>query len=175
MVPQALEEVRLTREIIEPTLDRVDDLFDDAYVKAQETIAGAQAAGKQASEGAVKGFFTGILKLPFDLVGTLASPIIKTIDPKVAKQLTEKDVELMAEAGKKAAEGAKTGRVGRWENPNSNNSGSISVERRYQKDGFDCVDARIVINKKRRKILDKIDEFCLDEEGNWTTAGEVRK
>jgi hypothetical protein len=92
LVPLALDEIRLTRESIEPTLDRVEYMVDDAFSKADSAILSAGDAGKKASEGAVSGFFTGLIKLPFQLVGTLASPVVKSVDADVLKQLDEKDV-----------------------------------------------------------------------------------
>lgn len=173
LVPQLLEEVRLTREKVDPTLDRVDDLVEDAYFKAQDTITDAQIAGQEASEGAVKGFFTGIIKLPFELVGTLASPIVKNIDADVAKQLTEKDIELMLEAGNKLINTRRTNKEGRWENPNSGNSGSIIVNRFYELQGVECIEARIRISNRRRQILDKLDQYCKDQDDKWTLASEI--
>ena len=176
LVPQALDEIRLTREKIDPTLDRVEILVDDAYARAQEAIASAQAAGQQASEGAVKGFFTGIIKLPFQLVGTIASPITKNIKPEVAKQLTEKDVELMVEAANTVIQSDQVDREQRWNNPESGNSGSITILRFYELEGLDCVEARIAIaNRRNKQIQDKVNEFCRTGEGQWTLASEIGK
>ncbi len=174
LVPQALEEVRLTRESINPTLDRVETIIDDAYVKGQSTIESAQTAGQEASEGAVKGFFTGIVKLPFQLVGTLASPITKNLSPDVAKQLTEKDLEIMAETGRQVVQSGRVDRERRWENPESGNSGSISVVRFFELKGLECIEARIKINNRRdRQIQDKLNEFCRTADGEWTLASEI--
>jgi len=175
LVPLTLEEIRLSREKIDPTLDRVDDLVEDAYFKAQETITSAQAAGQQASEGAVKGFFTGIIKLPFELVGTLASPILKNIDKDVAKQLTEKDVDLMGDAGKRVAESGKIGKVQRWENPKSGNSGSITLIRKFKIDDTACVEARITISNRRKEILDKLESYCRGDDDQWILATEIKR
>ena len=174
LVPQALDEVRLTRKKIDPTLDRVELLVDDVYDKAQDTIASAQTAGQQASEGAVKGFFTGIIKLPFKLVGTIASPITKNIKPDVAKQLTEGDIELMAETGNKAVKAGEVDREHRWKNFRSGNSGAITVLRFFELEGLTCVDARIeIFNRRNKQIQDKNNEFCRTREGQWTLASEI--
>lgn len=173
LIPKTLEEIRLTREAVNPTLDRVEDLVDDTYLKAQQAIASAESAGKEASEGAVKGFFTGLIKLPFQLVGTLASPIVKNIDPDVAKQITEQDIELMVEAGNTAIKSGKVDRERRWENPESGNSGSITITRYFELKGMECVEARIRISNRRKQIQDKGNEFCRNAEGKWTLASEL--
>lgn len=173
LVPRALDEIRLTRDKVDPTLDRVEILLDDAFVRAEGTIAAVEAAGKEASEGAVKGFFTGIIKLPFQLVGTLASPITKNIAPDVAKQITEKDLELMVGAGDRAVESGRVDRERRWENPDSGNSGSITIVRYFELQGAECVEARVRINNRRREIQDRLNEFCRDADGKWTLASEL--
>ena len=175
LVPLTLEEIRLSREKIDPILDRVDDLVEDAYVKAQNTITAAQAAGQQASEGAVKGFFTGIIKLPFDLVGTLASPILKNIDKDVAKQLTEKDVDLMGEAGNRVVDSGKIGKEQRWENPKTGNSGSLTLIRKFKIDETNCVEARITISNRRKEILDKLESYCRGDDDQWILATEFKQ
>ncbi|MDH3763601.1 MAG: hypothetical protein OEU50_21705 [Gammaproteobacteria bacterium] len=174
LIPQTLEEIRLTREKIDPTLDRVDELVEDVYQKAQETVSAAGNAGQQASEGAVQGFFTGLIKLPFKLVGTLASPIVKNIDADVAKQITERDIELMVEAGNRAIKSGKPDKKWRWENPDSGNSGSIAIVKFFELKGLECIEGRVRINNRRKQIQDKINEFCKDDEGKWTLASEIK-
>ena len=72
------------------------------YIYYEVSLLNLEDAAKEASEGAVSGFFTGLVKLPFTLVGSLASPIAKDLDADVAEKLTEKDFELMANAGNQA-------------------------------------------------------------------------
>ena len=96
------EKIAEIRKLIPSLLERVDRsvaVIDDANDKALNAILLAGDAGKKASEGAVSGFFTGLIKLPFKLVGTLASPIVKSIAADIANKLTDKDVELIHEAG----------------------------------------------------------------------------
>ncbi len=73
------KEIKLTRESIDPTLDRVDGLVEDAYFKAQDAINAAEDAGKKASEGAVSGFFTGLIKLPFKFIGSFDNIVFENI------------------------------------------------------------------------------------------------
>ena len=173
LVPPVLDEIRLTREKIDPILDRVDDLVDDAYFKATDAIGAADKAGQEASEGAVKGFFTGLIKLPFELVGTLASPIVNSIDQDVAKQLTEKDIELMIELGNRAYKSARIDKEYRWENSDSGNSGSITLLRHFQSEGRECTETRMTINNRRKEIMDKVKNYCLDAEGKWSLVSSV--
>jgi len=173
LIPRALDEIKLTRESVDPTLDRVEVLVDDVYQKAQTAIDAAGKAGQQASEGAVKGFFTGLIKLPFKLVGTIASPIVKNIDADVAKQITEKDIELMVKAGNQAIESGKVNKEKPWENSDSGNSGSITINRYFKLNNHECVETRVRISNRRKQIQDKRNEFCKDEKDQWTLASEI--
>jgi surface antigen/archaellum component FlaC len=176
LVPQVLEEVKLTRESVDPTLDRVEILVDDAYSRAMSAIGAATTAGQEASEGAVKGFFTGLIKLPFNLIGTLASPLTKNMEAEVAEQLMESDLELMVEAGERGIKSKKIGQEQRWENPESGNSGSLTLVRTFELEGFECHEVRIRIsNQKQQQIQDRTDEFCLNEENKWVLAAEIGK
>ncbi|TNF91679.1 MAG: hypothetical protein EP300_00135 [Gammaproteobacteria bacterium] len=176
LVPEALEQVKLTRESVDPTLDRVEVLVDDAYSKALNAIGAAKTAGQEASEGAVTGFFTGLVKLPFKLVGTLASPLTKNMDAEVAEQLVESDLELMVEAGERGIKSGKIGQEQRWKNPESGNSGSLTLVRTFELEGFECNEVRIRIsNARQQEIQDKIDEFCLNQEDKWVLATELGK
>jgi len=169
------KEIKLTRESINPTLDRVDELVEDAYFKAQDAINTAEDAGKKASEGAVSGFFTGLIKLPFKLIGSLASPIVDTLDVNVARKLTEKDIELLAEAGTRAIKSKNIGKEWRWDNPKSKNSGSITIIRKYALRGLECVEARIRISHKGKQIGDDQEKFCLNEKNEWISAEDIEK
>ena len=166
LVPGIEAEVRATREMIDPTLDRVDAMIVDAHRRARETIAEAQGIGREASEGAVTGLVTGVLKLPFQLLGTLASPIVGNIGPDVARQLTAADIELLGEAGKRASE-AGPGQTQYWRNPDSGTAGSITLLRRFERDGSSCVEARITIETTRKRIANKVEIYCQNEDGKW--------
>ena len=172
-IPLALEEVRLMRKTIEDSLDRIEILIADANDMALNAILQAGDAGKKASEGAVSGFFTGLIKLPFKLVGTLASPIVKTIDADVAKKLTEKDLELIATASNKAVEAKKIDRAWKWNNPKSGNSGSLTITRKYEIRGHVCVEVEVRVSIKGRVKMNEPDYLCLNKDKKWVEAEEI--
>ena len=172
-IPLTLEEVRLMRKTMEDSLDRIEILIDDANDKALNAILLAGDAGKKASEGAVSGFFTGLIKLPFKLVGTLASPIVKTIDADVAKKLTDKDLELIATASKKAVEAKKIDRAWKWNNPKSGNSGSLTIIRKYEIRSHVCVEVQVRVSIKGREQMNEPDNLCLNKDEKWVEAEEI--
>ncbi len=172
-IPLTLEEVRLMRKTMEDSLDRIEILIDDANDKAMNAILMAGDAGKKASEGAVSGFFTGLIKLPFKLVGTLASPIVNKIDADVAQKLTEKDLELMAEASEQAVEEMKIGRIWKWDNQKSGNSGSLTITRKYEIRSHVCVEVEVRVSIKGREKMNEPDNLCLNKEKKWVEAEEI--
>ena len=172
-LPEALEEIRLTRTSIDPMLDRVDTLVDDAFNRADQTIASARVAGKEASEGAVSGFFSGLVKLPFRFIGSLASPLVNSIDADVAAQMNDKDFKLLAEAASQAHASSTIGKDWTWENPSSGHSGSITVIRKFNLQGLNCIEARNQISLKGKPSLVDEAEFCLDADDKWIKATDI--
>ena len=173
-VSLSLEEVALMRKSMQDSLDRIDILIDDANDKALNAIVLAGDAGKKASEGAVSGFFTGLIKLPFKLIGTLASPIVKSIDADIAKKLTEKDLELIASASKKAVEAKKIDRAWKWNNPKSGNSGSLTITRKYEIRTHVCVEVQVRVSIKGKEKINEPDKLCLNDDKKWVEAENIK-
>jgi hypothetical protein len=48
----------------------------------------------------------------------------------------------------------------------------MTLIRKYQLQGIDCVETRVRINNKRKQIMDKLDNFCLNQENEWVLAKE---
>lgn len=170
LTPQVLSEISLTREMVDPTLDRIDGIVSDVYIKAQQTVTTAQGAGQDASEGAIQGVVTGILKLPFRLLGSLLSPFMADIDPNIAEKLTQKDIELMGDAGDRLAKSGRLNQAQRWKNSQSGNEGTITVERRLQINGAECVEVRITLAFADQSTIDEMESFCRNQNGNWELA-----
>jgi len=173
-IPLTLEEVRLMRKTMEDSLDRIEILIDEANDKALNAILLAGDAGKKASEGAVSGFFTGLIKLPFKLIGTLASPIVNSIDIDVAKKLTEKDLELMAKASNQAVKAKKIDHAWKWNNPKSGNSGSLTINRKYEVNSQVCVEVQVRVSIKGREKMNEPDNLCLNKNNKWVEVEELK-
>jgi surface antigen len=173
-IPLTLEEIRLMRKSMQDSLDRIEILIEDANEKALDAIELAGDAGKKASEGAVSGFFTGLIKLPFELIGSLASPIVKSIDADVAKKLTDKDIELMATASNKAVEANKIDRTWKWNNPKSGNSGSLTIIRKYEIRSHACVEVHVRVSIKGKEKMNAPHNLCLNKDKKWVEAEELK-
>ena len=147
LVPELLAESSAIRVAIPPHLDRIEHI-----------VYQANNAGQKASEGAVTGFFTGIIKAPFTLVkgfgGSLVEGRHSSSDDK--KVITAKTLDLL-----------NTGVVGdevSFSGPTLN--GSISLENDLEIDGKRC---RII----SLSITDKDDiskTACINSNREWELA-----
>jgi len=115
LIPEVLKEIKTTRESIPPMMKEADVLIDKARV-----------AGKEASRGAVSGFFSGVIMAPFDLIKN-AGESISGMSEDDAKLFTEKDFELIKQVAFELLDDGSIGDVKKWENPDSGNSGSAEL------------------------------------------------
>jgi len=158
LIPEVLKEVETTREAIPPIMDRADVLIEKARV-----------AGQEASEGAVTGLFTGIIRAPFALVGD-AGRSITGLSEAEAKQLDKKDFELVEKASLYLLNNGTKGEERQWENADSGNHGVVELKDIYT-DGeyaeIDCRSLNIQLYKKGKMIKQAPRSFCKDNAGKW--------
>lgn len=160
LVPEVLKEVQLTRAAIDPALDRVDEL-----------IAKAGAAGKQASKGAVTGLFTGILTLPFNIVGDVGKSVAGMSE--AAAKYSEKDIALFKEARNDILKNGHIDETREWSNPDSGRRAKITLLKIFESDNEECRRLRVEIwaaNKK--KEYDETANLCRDAKGVWREEEE---
>lgn len=148
-LPAILQETAALREMIPPVLEQANVLITEA-----------KGAGKKASEGAVKGVFTGIIKLPFTLLGGLG----KNLFPKSG--LAEGDYELI-KAKTEEALTAGVGSVHKWENSASGFSGEVHVLSESMVDGDLCRQLRQLVKQEAEQLGDKIITLCRNEKSEW--------
>jgi len=148
LVPDVLTEVAAVREIIPPTLDRAEGL-------AREV----RSAGQEASEGAVMGLFSGIIKLPFKMFGGIKEKF------ETAK-LSDSDVQKIRQASITALQ-ADIGSTHKWINPDSKHSGEVKVLSEANDDGKHCRNLNITVNKNNKKIDSQNTQVCQFDNGEW--------
>lgn len=148
MTPKILAETKAVRLMVPQTMDRADSL-----------VANMQLAGKKASEGAVVGVISGILKAPLSLAGSLG----KTFQ---SRGVTDKDIRFIKEAAGSALS-KPMGEVSRWNNPPSKHSGLISVISERVVDGRRCRTLEMTIARSGRQIEKRTSELCLTGEDEW--------
>lgn len=158
LIPDVLKEVETTREAIPPMMNRADVLIEKARV-----------AGQEASEGAVTGLFTGIIRAPFALVGDAGRSITGLTEAE-AKQLDKKDFELVKKASLYLLNNGTKGEERQWENTDSDNHGVVVLTDIYKEGEYaeiDCRSLDIELYKKDKMIKQAPRSFCKDSAGKW--------
>lgn len=96
------------------------------FREAHGLIEAADQVGSKASEGAVAGIFSGILKSPFNVVKSFVTG---------KKELTEQDHAMIKEAGRQTL---RSGEKSFWDNQKSGSRGSVSAGDEYKHKGQIC-------------------------------------
>jgi len=158
LIPEVLKEVETTRESIPEMMDRADGLIEKARV-----------AGKEASQGAVTGIFSGILMAPFSLVADMGSSVAG-LSEEEAKDFTEKDFELIKQASIFLLQNGSNGEERKWSNTKSNNNGVLKLTEIYTEGEYaelDCRTLQFKLYKKGDLAKEGSRSFCKNEEGKW--------
>jgi len=158
LLSDAIKEVATTREAIPPMMDRAEVLIEKARI-----------AGKEASEGAVTGLFTGIIKAPFALV-TNAGQSITGVSEEEAKKFDDTDFDLVEIASIYLLNNGSKNEQRKWNNADTDNHGIVKLTRIYTEGEFSELDCRTLMFKLYRKdrlIKESSRSFCKNEDGEW--------
>jgi surface antigen/archaellum component FlaC len=157
-IPAILIEVETTRESIPPLMDRADILIDKARV-----------AGKEASQGAVTGIFSGILLAPFALIAD-AGRGLSGMSAEEAKAFTEKDFELIKQDALQLLDEGSVGDEVSWNNTESGNNGTVILANSYKEGEYAEIECRKLKYKSYNhdKLLNESERaFCKSDDGKW--------
>ena len=158
LIPEVLKEVEATRESIPPMMDRADGLIEKARV-----------AGKEASQGAVTGIFSGIIMAPFALVADMGRGVAGLTEEE-AKEFHEKDLELIQQAYLFLLNNGFKGEERQWNNTESGHHGTVMLADIYSEGEYaeiDCRSLAFKIYKKKEIVKEGERSFCKNEEGKW--------
>ena len=158
LIPEILKEVETTRESIPPMMDRADGLIEKA-----------RSAGKEASQGAVTGLFSGIIMAPFALVADVGRGITG-MSAEEAKAYDKKDFKLIENTVIDLLNAGKEGDEREWNNPDSGNNGTVKLVDSYnggEYGEYECHTMRIKIYKKDKLTKQTSPSFCKNDEGKW--------
>lgn len=154
LVPEVLAEVEALRASIPPTLERMQALMTQA-----------RAAGQKASEGAVVGVVTGVVKAPFQLLSGLGGSLFgngKPGDPAT----TAEDLALAKQALLELMmlpEGSERS----WTNPDTRMGGTFTLMRQHQTGGRACRNVRSRTRMGLKVIAEEAFDICRNERGEW--------
>ena len=158
LVTEVLQEVETTRKSIPPMMDRADGLIEKARV-----------AGKEASQGAVTGVFSGIIMAPFALIADVGQGITG-ISEQEAKEFTKRDFELIEQAALQLLNTGSIDDKSSWSNAESNHYGDIFLTETYDEGEYFEIECRTLVFKlyKEGDLLKESDRsFCKTEDGTW--------
>jgi len=155
LVLKMLDEIKKTREIIPPTLDRVDNM-----------IASAKKAGKEASKGVVTGVLTGIITSPFTILGKIGDETLG-FDDKDRSKLTDNDVEFIKGIVDQLLAVNKEGSSQAWANTASGHKGNVTLESIDMDNGQECRTFLFDVWKEKKTIVKKSITTCQSEDGTW--------
>ncbi|WP_143247535.1 hypothetical protein [Agaribacterium haliotis] len=148
LVPSVLDESERIRAMVPPTLSRVEGI-----------VASADQVGKNASEAAVQGFFTGIIKTPFKIAKDISTSMLPDAD------LSKSDKDAIASALRELIEHPEEGAKTSWYNPKSGKRGEIVLLNIFTKNGLECRSIELLpreIMKGKGPVT-----LCKDKNNTW--------
>jgi surface antigen len=158
-IPPILSEVRQTREALPGLLDRADKL-----------VASASTVGRKATAGAVTGVFTGLIIAPFRLMGEAGKGLAGAMKLDPSTGFTPEDERLATEATDAVI---KTGQIGaqrNWQNPASENSGTVTLLDHQMRDHEPCfsVNQKVALSSGKTHTAELT--FCQHADGTWAAV-----
>lgn len=151
-IPAILEEVEAMRFTMPELMDEAEQLMDDA----EKLVTEVHGAGRKASEGAVTGIFSGILKAPFRLVSALHVPQLTKEDEAIIIQ----EATILVDTGKRRSKR-------NWENKKSGRKGTITILSIDTSSDQKCLVLRTTVYKREKKLGEGDISVCQQEDGTW--------
>ncbi|AYF43852.1 hypothetical protein BALOs_0842 [Halobacteriovorax sp. BALOs_7] len=152
-LPKILKEVKMTRELVPSFLDRAEELVN----RAGDIVGDAKNIGEESSSGAVVGFFKGVVKAPFALIGS-----VFTFN---GIELTKSDSRILQKTGRELLESGKLKKKEYWKNTTTGNSGSLEIIAQDKKNNCYTLNIELTIDKEGQPS--QIVEVCRDVNGTW--------
>lgn len=163
-LPAVLAETRALREQVPPVLAEVEavrKMMPSTLAQAERLVLAARDAGKQASEGAVTGFLTGIVKAPFSMISGVGSTLFGASD------LNKKDLEAIDKAARQLLARDQLGGRSTWSNRKSGASGTIFLEADTVTERSDCRLLRFDSRLKGKGLPTQKLVVCQHDEQGW--------
>jgi archaellum component FlaC len=155
IIPDILDQVEKTREAIPPMLDKADQI-----------VAEAKQAGKEASEGAVAGVFTGIIKAPIKMVGDFSKSVLGSMG-KGVKGFSDDDREMITKLGNELLASGVKGDSRSWINPKNDNENTVSIVEEKTIKSRECKVLRVETSAGDKMLINKDMTACPVGESEW--------
>lgn len=161
VIANVLVEVEQTRVSIPPTLDKLNTLIDKA-----------STAGTKASEGAVSGLVTGVVKMPFKIIGGIGGKIFSS------KNISEPDSLTIIAKAKELLKHGLDGDSTQWKSKKTNITLAIVATHPPKKELAHlnlqkCRTLSVTVTDKKGKTIPEPNRLaCLNVNGEWSFIGQ---
>lgn len=171
-IPEILEVARATeeeaavyREVIAEVLKEIEAVrlaIPEYIIQAGDLTSSMEKAGQKASEGAVSGLFTGIIKAPISLLSGVGRTVLGN------QSLSASDRAIIGKAIRKIVIEGTEGESVDWANPNSGLYGIVTLSEDSLKEEPMCKMIRVVVMQSTREILSGKVRVCPEADGSWS-------
>jgi uncharacterized protein YoxC len=168
-IPAVLDEVAATREIIPSVLGEVEktrEALPAMLDKADKIVAGAGEVGKKASEDAVAGVFTGIIKAPFKIVGNMSKSIFGSLGEGV-KGVSDDDRNIITKLSNELLVSGVVGDSRSWENPKNGNKETVTLVNTKVIDGRECKVLHVEVFSAKKQLINEDLTACMKDNSEW--------
>lgn len=166
LVPELLKQVEKTRDSIDPTLDRLDQM-----------IVKVEHSGELAGKGAGQGLIKGILTSPFRIIGGIGTTLFDLTGAE-KKSFSMEESEELRRLGSELLAVGQVGSRKIWQSKTSNARGEFTIDRIYIQDDRICKSLLVNAWKNETLAVDRTFNLCQKMQGFWeimpTDAAEVK-
>lgn len=172
IIPDVLLEVKQTRKQIPPILKEVKDTRESLPKLLDDTnklVDKARGAGREASQGAVTGFFSGILRAPFVIVGDIGSTVFN-LNQIEKDEYTQDDLNQVYAAALELLNNNKIGAKKEIISKDGKIITKITLTDIDISAEFPCKTMHFLSEKDGKVITDKKSTVCKNQEGKWDNS-----
>ncbi|BFM13176.1 hypothetical protein R50072_33290 [Simiduia litorea] len=169
-LPQVLAEVAAVRAALPSVLDSIPPVLAESealrkevplmLMQAESLVNKAGVAGKQASEGAIKGMFSGVIKMPFDFLLGASELLIG------GEKLSDTDIAAITQAADRALQKKQVG-VKEPYQVKTGLSGSVTFVSWFEQDNQRCAKLSVFGVRKNKKGNTVLFSACPDGKQGW--------
>ncbi|MDN3637452.1 hypothetical protein QWY82_01405 [Simiduia curdlanivorans] len=169
-LPKVLAEVAAVRAAIPAVLDSIPPVLAESQALRQEVplmltqaenlVDKAGVAGKKASEGAIKGMFSGVLKMPFDLLLGASELLIG------GEKLTDADIAAITQTADSVLARRQLGLAESYQ-VKTGLSGTVTLESWFQENNQQCAKLSVFGERKNKNGNRILFSACPDGKQGW--------
>ena len=168
LITEVINESQLVRQTVPEILAEVEAVrieIPKFLHQAQEISDNIKRAGLEASEGAVQGVISGIIKAPFSMIFGWGNPITSS-----NQELSEEDRTFMQEAALKLLNSGEDSEQIQWENPGTKVSGVAVIEEMSVTMKSTCKTIKVTLARDGTVFNEGIATICQKPGESWVLS-----